>query len=126
MLSVEERRKFAQCHVEFGRFLIGRQREMIERHKAEGRDPAPAQNLLAVLERTQQVLERDLAQLMQTGQPPNPGAYNTGPSTAERRRNFRFRLQQRIVRSSSPKFLYGKLHSERAILTFEWDPTGAF
>ena len=71
MLSVEERRKFAQCHVEFGRFLIGRQREMIERHKAEGRDPAPAQNLLAVLERTQQVLERDLAQLMQTGQPPS-------------------------------------------------------
>ena len=56
MLSVEERRKFAQCHVELGRFLIGRQR-------------APAQNLLAVLERTQQVLERDLAQLVQTGQP---------------------------------------------------------
>jgi hypothetical protein len=71
MLSVEERRKFAQCHVEFGRLLIGRQREMIERHKAEGRDPAPAQNLLAVLERTQQVLERDLAQLMQTGQSSN-------------------------------------------------------
>ena len=71
MLTVKERRKFAQCHVEFGRFLIGRQREMVERHKSEGRDPAPAQNLLAVLERTQQVQERDLVQLMQTGQPPN-------------------------------------------------------
>jgi hypothetical protein len=71
MLSVEERRKFAEVHVEFGRYLIGRQREMVERHKAEGRDPAPAQNLLAVLERTQQVLERDLAQLVQTGPPPS-------------------------------------------------------
>jgi len=64
MLSLEERRTFAQRHVEFGRLLIIRQREMVERHKAEGRDPAPARNLLVVLERTQQVLERDLAELM--------------------------------------------------------------
>jgi hypothetical protein len=41
---------------------------MVKRHKAERRDLAPAQNLLAVLEQTQQVLEHDLAQLMQTGQ----------------------------------------------------------
>ena len=64
MLSLDERRAFAQRHVEFGRLLIIRQREMVERHKAEGRDPTPAQNLLAVLERTQQVLERDLTKLM--------------------------------------------------------------
>jgi hypothetical protein len=64
MLSLEERRAFAQRHVDFGRLLIIRQREMVERHKAEGRDPIPAQNLVAVLERTQQVLERDLAELM--------------------------------------------------------------
>lgn len=63
-LSLEERRAFAQRHVEFGRLVIIRQREMVERHKTESRDPTPAQNLLAVFERTQQVLERDLAQLM--------------------------------------------------------------
>ena len=67
MLSLEERRKFAQIHVEFGRFLIVRQREMVDRHKSEGRDSAPAQNLLVVLELTQQVLERDLAR--QLGDP---------------------------------------------------------
>jgi hypothetical protein len=67
MYSLDERRKFAQVHVEFGSFLITRQREMVERHKSEGRDSAPAQNLLVVLERTQQVLERDLAR--QLGDP---------------------------------------------------------
>ena len=65
MLSLEDRRAFAQRHVEFGRLLIIWQREMVGRHKAEGRDPTPAQNLLAVLERTQQVLERDLTRLTQ-------------------------------------------------------------
>lgn len=64
MLSLEERRAFAQRHVEVGRLLINRQHEIVVRHKAEGRDPTPAQNLLAVLERTQKVLERDLAALM--------------------------------------------------------------
>lgn len=64
MLSLHERRAFAQRHIEFGRLLIIRQREMVERHKAEGRDPVPAQNLLSVLERTQRVLEHDLAELM--------------------------------------------------------------
>ena len=64
MLSLEERRAFAKIHAEFGRLLIVRQRQMVERHKLEGRDPAPAQKLLAVLERTQQVLDRDLAKLV--------------------------------------------------------------
>jgi hypothetical protein len=36
---------------------------MVERHKAEGHDTKAAQELLAVLERTQKVFERDLAEL---------------------------------------------------------------
>lgn len=64
MLSLDERRAFALRHVEFGRLLIIRQREMVERHKAEGRDATPAQNLLSVLERTQKALEHDLAALV--------------------------------------------------------------
>jgi hypothetical protein len=40
------------------------QREMVERHKKEGRDLGPAQRLLAVLERTQLTFERDLSKLL--------------------------------------------------------------
>ena len=63
-LTIEERRDFAQKHLEWGRKLIARQREMVERHKAEGRDPTAAQRLLAVLEQTQEAFERDLARLL--------------------------------------------------------------
>src|SRR5262245_17729093 len=31
----------ARRHVELGRIAIARQREMVERHRAEGRDPGP-------------------------------------------------------------------------------------
>ena len=62
--SLEERRNFARQHVEWGSQLIMRQREMVERHKREGRDPSPAQRLLAVLERTQETFERDLMRLL--------------------------------------------------------------
>jgi len=55
----------ARRHVEVGRLLIERQKEMIERHRVEGRDVKPAQDLLAAFERTQQVFERDLARLEQ-------------------------------------------------------------
>ena len=41
--------------------MIERQKEMVERHRTEGRDTKPAENLLAAFERTQQVFERDLA-----------------------------------------------------------------
>jgi hypothetical protein len=63
-LPLEERRNFAQRHVEWGRQLIMHQREMVERHKKEGRDLGPAQRLLAVLERTQLTFERDLSKLL--------------------------------------------------------------
>ena len=36
---------------------------MVEKHRAEGRDSKVAEELLAVLERTQKVFERDLAYL---------------------------------------------------------------
>jgi hypothetical protein len=36
---------------------------MVEMHKAEGRDNKAAEKLLTVLERTQKVFERDLAEL---------------------------------------------------------------
>ena len=48
-------------HVELGLQLIERQKEMVERHRSEGRDTKPAEDLLAALERTQKVFERDLA-----------------------------------------------------------------
>jgi hypothetical protein len=63
-LSLEERRAFAQRHVDWGRLLIARQREIVDRHKAEGRDPTGAQKLLDVLERTQKVFERDLTRFL--------------------------------------------------------------
>ena len=63
-LTIEERRDFGRKHLEWGRKLIVRQREMVERHKAEGRDPTAAQRLLAVLEQTQLAFERDLARLL--------------------------------------------------------------
>ena len=63
-LPLEKRRNFARQHVEWGRQLIMRQREMVELHIREGRDPGPAQRLLAVLERTQETFERDLMRLL--------------------------------------------------------------
>jgi hypothetical protein len=55
--------KRARRHVELGRLLIERHKEMVERHRVEGRDTTAAENLLVALERTQQVFERDLARL---------------------------------------------------------------
>jgi len=43
--------------------IIIHQRQMVDRHKAEGRDTKAAEELLAVLERTQKAFERDLADL---------------------------------------------------------------
>ena len=54
----------ARRHVELGRLQIKRHKEMVERHRAEGRDTKPAENLLAAFERTEQVFERDLARLV--------------------------------------------------------------
>ncbi|MGB8106788.1 MAG: hypothetical protein WCF47_21190 [Pseudolabrys sp.] len=63
MPTIEERLALARRHVEAGRLTIVRQRQMVEKFKAEGRDTKAAEGLLAVLERTQKVFERDLAEL---------------------------------------------------------------
>ena len=54
-----------RSHVQLGRLLIERQKEIVERHRIEGRDTKPAEDLLAAFERSQQVFERDLAWLEQ-------------------------------------------------------------
>jgi hypothetical protein len=46
-----------------GRLLIEHHRKMIERYKAEGRDTKAGEKLLAVLERTQKVFEREVSDL---------------------------------------------------------------
>jgi hypothetical protein len=61
--TIEERLALARRHVDAGRLIIVHQRQMVERHKTEGRDTKAAEELLAVLERTQKVFERDLADL---------------------------------------------------------------
>jgi len=63
MPSAKERLEKARRHVEWGRFVILRQKQLIEKFRAEDRDTAAADQLLLVLERTQKVLEYDLADL---------------------------------------------------------------
>ena len=63
MPSIADRIEQARRHVEWGRFAIVRQKEMIERHRTEGRDTELAEDLLSVFERTQKVFERVLAEL---------------------------------------------------------------
>ena len=67
MPTIEERLALARRHVDAGHLIIVHQRQMVERHKAEGRDTKAAEELLAVLERTQKVFERDLAELEKNG-----------------------------------------------------------
>jgi len=67
MPSIADRIERARRHVEWGRFAIVRQKEMVERHRAERRDTKPAEDLLSALERTQKVFERDLAELEKRG-----------------------------------------------------------
>ena len=61
--TIEERLALARRHVEAARLTIVRQRQMVEKFKAKRRDTKAAEELLAVLERTQKVFERDLAEL---------------------------------------------------------------
>ena len=63
MPSIKERLERARHHVEWGRFVILRQKQLIEKFKAEDRDTTAADQLLSILERTQKVLEYDLADL---------------------------------------------------------------
>jgi hypothetical protein len=68
-LSLAKYIERARRHVEMGRLLIVRQTEMVERHRAEGRDTKPAEDLLAAFERSQQAFERDLARLERRSPP---------------------------------------------------------
>jgi hypothetical protein len=64
MISDEQRTEYIERlrrHVEQGRVMIERCKKTVERHRSEGRDTKPAEDLLAALERTQEVFERDLA-----------------------------------------------------------------
>ena len=61
--TIDERRALARRHVEWGRQVIDRQRQYLEELKESGRDTEAAEKFLVVLERTQKVFERDLADL---------------------------------------------------------------
>jgi len=66
MISKEQFAEYierALRHVEVGRLLIERQKKLVERHRLEGRDTKPAQDLLTAFEHTQEVFERDLTRL---------------------------------------------------------------
>jgi len=66
MTSDEQFTKYIERARQFGevtRLLIKRQKEMVERHRVEGRDTKPAEDLLAAFEHSQKVFERDLARL---------------------------------------------------------------
>jgi hypothetical protein len=64
----------ARRHVELGRLLIERHQEMVERHRVEGRDTKPAEDLLAALEHSQQVFDLDLERLEQMKRERHSGA----------------------------------------------------
>lgn len=55
----------ARRHVELGRLEIERLKKMVERHRVEGRDSKPAEDLLAAFVRSQRVFEHDLARLIE-------------------------------------------------------------
>ena len=66
MTSDEQFTKYIERARQFGevtRLLIERQKEVVERHRVEGRDTKPAEDLLAAFERSQKVFERELARL---------------------------------------------------------------
>ena len=62
-LSLADYLERMRIHVKLGRLQIEWQKEIVKRHRAEGRDTKPAEDLLAALERSQLVFERDLARL---------------------------------------------------------------
>jgi hypothetical protein len=67
MPPMADRIERARRHVEWGRLTIARQMQMVERHRAEGRDTKLAENLLSVFQRTHEVFGRDLAELERRG-----------------------------------------------------------
>ena len=61
----EDRIRNAKGHVEFGRAAIEHYKELLEKHRAEGRETKPVEALLETFERSQKVFEYDLARLEQ-------------------------------------------------------------
>ena len=61
ILTIRERCTLARTHVEWGLRVIARQQQYVKELRESGRDTEAAEKLLAVLERTQKVFERDLA-----------------------------------------------------------------
>jgi len=59
----EDQIRTAKRHVELNRALIEHYKELFEKHRVEGRDTKPVEDLLDTLQRTQQVFEHDLAEL---------------------------------------------------------------
>ena len=60
---LEDQIRSARRHVELNRALTDHYKELLEKHRLEGRDTKPIEKLLETLERTQQVFEHDLAEL---------------------------------------------------------------
>jgi hypothetical protein len=50
--SIEDRIRSARSHLELGRAIIGYYKELLERHRAEGRDTKSTEDLLEALERS--------------------------------------------------------------------------
>jgi hypothetical protein len=60
---LEDQIRTARRHVELNRAVIDHYKELFEKHRVEGRDTKPVENLLETLEYTQEVFEHDLAEL---------------------------------------------------------------
>ena len=66
--TIEERLAVAQAHVEWGRRIVAQRQQYVKELRESGDTQAAekllvAEKLLAVLERTQKIFERDLANL---------------------------------------------------------------
>ena len=72
MISDEQLTEYIERTRQYGevtRLLIERQKEMVEKHRVEGRDTKPAEDLLAAFEHSQKVFERELARLVAKAAP---------------------------------------------------------
>jgi len=61
--KLEERIASTRRHVEAGRLTIEHHRQMVQRFGAEGRDTKTGEVLLATLEHTHTIFERELADI---------------------------------------------------------------
>jgi hypothetical protein len=63
----EGRLEAAWRHVERGRVIIERQQALIARQRAFGHDAAMSESLLAAFERSQDIFEQDLRDIIKKG-----------------------------------------------------------